>query len=125
GREFRRCAQIKILPIATRTNQIGGKGMQMGFVARGNLQGGRFDLKEALPGKPGAQSGRDPRSRQEEGPAGSVDAGQPERRAFRHIYLVTEPARKGWHPPSGWVWCGPNPRPGPPSRPFSIQGLLS
>src|SRR5258705_380354 len=62
---------------------------------------------KALPPAPFPPPPR-PAPRQEIGPAAGMDPGQPERRAFWHIYLDRSPGQEGWRPAPRSLWCGPN-----------------
>ena len=92
--EFRRGAQIKSRRRAVRRHERGGEGMQMGLVARGNLQGAGLDLDEIPRRKPGAQRRHDAAARQQRRPPVGVDVGSPEGRGggrgFRHVLVRGE-----------------------------------
>jgi hypothetical protein len=82
--EFRRGPQIKLLPVAGRSDQVGRKGMKMGLIARrGNRRGG-LDLDEVPVREEPPQSGRDAGPPQEKGPP--VGVAGPERR--RHGFSL-------------------------------------
>ena len=92
--EFRRGAQIKPRRRAVRRHERGGEGMQMGLVARGNLQGAGLDLDEIPRRKPGAQRRHDAAARQQCRPPVGVDVASPEGRGggrgFRHVLVRGE-----------------------------------
>ena len=60
----------------------------MGFVAGRNLKGRGLDLEEAGAREPGPQGARNPAARHQIRPARAMNAGQPERHRFGHVYLT-------------------------------------
>ena len=89
--EFRRGAQIAGRCRAVGRGQRGGKGVQMNFVARRDLQRRGVDLDKILPGKPRPQRGHDPAPRQEDRPAVGMNVRGPKGRGTgrngRHVLV--------------------------------------
>ncbi len=81
--EFRRGAQIARRAGAVGAGKFGARRMQMGLIARRDLQNGCLDLDKPLLVKPGADRLADSVSRQQKRPAVGVPGGRPPGRKRR------------------------------------------
>src|SRR5262249_47277217 len=77
--EFRRGSQVTGGAAAVRTGDFGPGGVQMGLIARRDLQDSGFDLDKALCREPGPDVGRNRAPRQQERTSVEMPAGRPER----------------------------------------------
>ena len=77
GGELRRGPQVERRVGPIQPDGLGGEGMQVGLVARRDLQGRRFDLEEIPVYEPGADGRRDPVARQQQRPTVGMPVGRP------------------------------------------------
>ena len=76
--EFRRGVEVALEPGAAGRHQLGGEGVEMGLVARRDLQRRGLDLEEAVRVEIAAERANDRHPRQQEGPAVGMARALPE-----------------------------------------------